>query len=433
MGDQVPFFTNYSDCLSFLYSALPMYQRVGASAYKKDLHNTLWMCQHLGHPETKFKSIHIAGTNGKGSTAHTIAAILQAAGYKTGLYTSPHLKDFTERIKINGQEVPHEKVLAFVNRHHAFMKDIQPSFFEWTVAMAFHYFAEESVDIAVIEVGMGGRLDSTNVIRPELSIITNISYDHKPFLGDTLWQIASEKAGVIKKGIPVVISEFQAEVWEVFQKKALEMEAPLFPAWEEVAITAHPEGGFAIKTTQVHLSNVIPQLKGAYQKANLQGIVAGVQVLRQRGFNIPDESIKRGIEMSVTLTGLKGRWQILQEQPLVICDTAHNEAGVRQVIDQLTKITHGQLHLILGMVADKEVDEILELFPRNAQYWFCQAQIPRAMEASVLAELAHRKGLQGKVVPMVNEALKEALSQAGPEDVIFVGGSTFTVAELENL
>jgi dihydrofolate synthase / folylpolyglutamate synthase len=429
-----PLFTDYAHCLQFLYQSLPMYQRVGASAYKKDLHNTLKMCEDLGNPQQKFRSIHVAGTNGKGSTSHMLAAIFQAAGYKTGLYTSPHLKEFTERIRINGQEMPQQKVLDFVNTYREFVDELQPSFFEWTVAMAFHHFSEEQVDIAIIEVGMGGRLDSTNVITPEVSVITNISFDHKQFLGDTLEKIALEKAGIIKPGVPVVVSEYQEEVWPIFVQKAETLQAPLTLATNRVRVMSSDNGCFQLEGMAAQeIPRLFPQLQGNYQRVNLPGVLATVEILRQRGYSLSPEVVKEGIERCVDLTGLKGRWQTLHLAPRVICDTAHNEAGLRWVIDQLMATPHRHLHMVLGVAADKELEPLFHILPRSASYWFCQAHIPRALDAHHLAQAAKEAGISGRVVLNVNEALQAALSECQPEDLVFVGGSNFTVAELHQL
>lgn len=423
----------YAQTLSYLYDALPMYQRTGPAAYKADLSNTIALCEALGNPERKFKSIHIAGTNGKGSSSHMLAAILQSAGYKTGLYTSPHLKEFTERIRINGREVEKSFVVDFVDRIKPVMERIAPSFFEMTVGMAFDYFVRQQVDVAVIEVGLGGRLDSTNVITPDLSLITNISWDHMALLGDTLPRIAFEKAGIIKKGVPVIISERQEEVEHVFTQRAAQLNSDIVFAKDIVQL--HPgDGGYDVyQQGSLWLEGLVPGLKGNYQQRNLPGVLTSALVLRELGYEIPDAAVMRGIAEVTTLTGLKGRWQILQERPLTICDTGHNESGIREVMGQLASLPHRKLHVVFGMVNDKERSKILNLLPDDAVYYFCQASLPRALDAKVLADEASRFGLRGEVIPDVNKALAKATSAAGRDDIIFVGGSTFVVAELENL
>ncbi len=432
---------NYTETLDYLYSRLPVFHRIGKAAYKADLNNTLAICAHLGNPQHKFKSIHVAGTNGKGSTSHLLAAILQLAGYKTGLYTSPHLKSFTERIRINGKEMPQEAVVEFVARHQAFIEELQPSFFELTVGMAFDYFAQEKVDIAIIEVGLGGRLDSTNVITPELSVITNISWDHADILGDTLEKIAAEKAGIIKAGIPVVISERQPEIAHVFTDKATEVDAPIYFADDEIqtrdfGVTSRGWRKIEIMDTSqddLLITHVDLGLLGEYQLKNVTGVWKSIELLRQRGWRINAMHLLKGIKKAARLTGLKGRWQILFEKPLTICDTGHNEGGIRLITEQLSHLTFQKLHMVLGTVNDKDPDKVLSLLPKDATYYFCQAQLPRAMDADVLAEKAATYGLRGTVIRDVNEALAEARRQATPEDVIFVGGSTFVVAELNEL
>lgn len=423
----------YPEVLDYLYQALPMYQRIGPAAYKANLDNTLALCEVLGNPERKFKSIHVAGTNGKGSTSHMLAAILQSAGYTTGLYTSPHLKDFTERIRVNGQEIERSFVVDFVDRMRPVLDRIQPSFFEMTVGMAFDYFARYPVDVAVIEVGLGGRLDSTNVITPDLSLITNISWDHMALLGNTLPKIAFEKAGIIKEGIPLIVSERQEEVEHVFLDRAGQLNAPIQFAPDVVQL--HPgDGGFDVyQQGSLWLEGLVCGLKGNYQQRNLPGVLAAVLTLRQRGYRIPDDAVMNGISLVTSLTGLKGRWQTLRERPLTICDTGHNEAGIREIVSQLQSTPHQNLHVVIGVVNDKDISHMLNLLPRNAVYYFCQASIPRAMDASLLAREASDVGLVGKVIRDVNEALRTAIDAAGPDDLVFVGGSTFVVAEVEDL
>ena len=416
-----------------MYQALPMFQRVGAAALKNDLSNTIRLCEDLGNPQLKFKSVHVAGTNGKGSSSHMIAAIMQAAGYKTGLYTSPHLKEFTERIRIDGREVDQHFIVDFVNRVKASIELIKPSFFELTVAMAFDYFARQEVDIAIIEVGLGGRLDSTNVILPEVSLITNISFDHMDLLGDTLEKIASEKAGIIKSKIPVVISEMQEEVKSVFTEKAKALDAPIQFANDHIHLRTGSDGLTAFHSGKRWLKHVHPQLRGDYQRKNIPGVLYIILTLREKGFKVPDESIRKGIEQVVTITGLKGRWQKLGESPLIICDTGHNSGGIREVVNQIRLTKHDHLHFVLGMVKEKDITHVLDLLPRDATYYFCQAKIPRALEAGLLAASAKEAGLQGQIIPDVNEAVRTAVKAAQHNDMVFIGGSTFVVAEVDGL
>lgn len=428
---------NYQETLDYLFNALPMFQRVGASAFKKDLSNTLALCAHLGNPERKFKSIHVAGTNGKGSTSHTLAAILQSAGFKTGLYTSPHLKSFTERVRVNGQEITELAVVDFVEANKAFLDELKPSFFEMTVALAFWYFAKEKVDIAIIEVGMGGRLDSTNVITPELSVITNIGWDHMQFLGNTLPLIAGEKAGIIKPNIPVVVSQTQEETTSVFIQKALENEAPIIFADQKFRLekVAATEPGLAKYTVSKdgETYSLDYGLMGDYQIFNLPGILESVNQLRSKGWKISNEALEKGLKEVTQLTGLKGRWQILGEKPTVIADTGHNEPGIRAILSQLKSYSFDRLWMVLGMVQDKDISKILALLPKDARYVFCQADLPRAMPAELLAEKAAEYSLKGEVISEVNQALQFARKNAGPNDLIFVGGSTFVVAEIDDL
>ena len=400
---------NYQETLQWMFAQLPMFQRVGESAFKKDLTNTLAFSKELGFPEKKFKSIHVGGTNGKGSTSHMLASILQEAGYKVGLYTSPHLKNFTERIRINGKEIPKRTVTAFVNTHKDFLESQKLSFFEMTVGMAFDYFANEKVDIAVIEVGLGGRLDSTNIITPLVAVITNIGYDHMQFLGETLPEIAGEKAGIIKEHIPVVIGEYQEEVASVFLKKAAEMKASI---------------QFASEDTTMYKSDLL----GDYQQSNTKTAVAAIKKLQ--GFSVSDENIKVGLQNVVNNTQLKGRWQILQQHPTVICDTAHNKAGLQIALSQLVRQEYEQLHIVLGVVSDKKVADIFPFFPKNAQYYFCKPNIPRGLSEVVLQQQAATFGLQGKTFSSVKKALNAALKSANQQDIIYVGGSTFVVAEV---
>jgi len=428
----------YQETLDYLFNALPIFQRVGKSAYKANLDNTLALCSRLGDPHQAFKSIHVAGTNGKGSTSHALASILQEAGYKVGLYTSPHLKSFTERIKINGKEISEEAVVAFVQKHKPFLEEIKPSFFEMTVAMAFAHFAAQQVDYAVIEVGLGGRLDSTNVITPLLSVITNIGYDHMQFLGDTLEAIAREKAGIIKPGVPVVISESHAETKAVFEEVAHAQDARIYFADAMISVISvenNPDESFReyrVEDRKGENSYRI-DLRGNYQQKNLAGILMAVEVLKESIAGLTEEVVKRGLCRIIANTGLKGRWQKLQERPLVFCDTGHNAEGIKMVVEQLRATPHQRLFFILGMSNDKDVAPVLSLLPREASYTFCEAKLPRAMSAESLQAQAEEFGLRGSVVADVNVALKQVLKEAGEDDLVFVGGSTFVVAELDNL
>ncbi|MEK0441979.1 MAG: hypothetical protein RL403_957 [Bacteroidota bacterium] len=431
---------NYQETLDYLFNALPMFQRVGASAYKADLTNTIALCTHLGNPQNHFKSIHVAGTNGKGSTSHALASIFQAAGYKTGLYTSPHLKSFTERIRINGEEINKDNVVEFVATHKDFLDQLQPSFFEMTVGLAFWYFAKHKVDIAIIEVGMGGRLDSTNVISPELCVITNIGFDHTQFLGDTLPLIAREKAGIIKEGVPVVISHTQQEIQSVFLQKATEMQARLVFAdqhWEVTRIQNPDQETSQLAKYLVKGSADAFELefglRGDYQRYNLPGILEAVEQMRNQGWILTKEEVKLGLVRVSEQTGLKGRWQILQTQPLTIADTGHNEAGILEVVNQLKRYIYSKLWIVIGMVNDKDISKVLDLLPKDAIYIYCQANLPRAMDAHLLASKAKEKGLMGQVIPRVSDAVEFARKNAGADDLIFIGGSTFVVAEIEDL
>ncbi|WP_339886004.1 folylpolyglutamate synthase/dihydrofolate synthase family protein [Polaribacter vadi] len=399
----------YEETLNWMFSQLPMYQKIGKTAFKKDLTNILAFAKELDNPEKKFKSIHVGGTNGKGSTSHMLASILQEVGYKVGLYTSPHLKSFTERIRLNGVEIPKEKVTSFIHKHKEFLENQKLSFFEMTVGLAFDYFADENVEIAIIEVGLGGRLDSTNIITPEVSVITNIGLDHTQFLGETLPEIAFEKAGIIKNNIPVIIGEKQAEVVAVFKKKAKECHSEIFFASDD----QHP-----YKT----------DLLGDYQKSNTKTVVAAIQQLK--GFQVSKEDIVNGLLNVVKNTNLKGRWQILQEHPKVIADTAHNKEGLEIVLQQLKKEKYNQLHIVLGVVSDKKLEEVFPLFPKSATYYFCKPDIPRGMSEKILKEAAYKYHLIGNSFDSVNQAFEMAKRRAGNEDVVYVGGSTFVVAEI---
>ncbi len=408
---------NYDQTIAYLYNAQPAFHQVGAAAYKPGLDNTMQLMQHLKNPHTLFRSIHVAGTNGKGSTSHLIAAVLQKAGYKVGLYTSPHLVDFRERIRINGNMIPKEKVVEFVAKHQPILENIRPSFFETTMAIAFDFFATEKVDIAVIEVGLGGRLDSTNIITPELSIITNIGIDHTEFLGHTLPEIAAEKAGIIKPHTPVIIGETHHQTAPVFIQKAKEVQAEIRFADNHQLSTALPI---------VRIINC--QLSGFYQTKNQRTVLAAIAQLQQQGWNISEETIKQGFENVCTLTGLRGRWEKLAENPLVICDTGHNAHGINDVVKQL-KTLSGTLHIVFGMVDDKDVEEVLKMLPSQAHYYFTQAQTKRAIPATELKKMAEKQGLHGQAYPTVEAAIQAAKEQATKADSIFIGGSNYIVGE----
>ncbi len=424
---------NYQEVLDFLYGSLPMFQRVGKVAFKKDLSNIVMLCNHLDAPHDKFKSIHIAGTNGKGSAAHSIAAILQSAGYKTGLYTSPHLKEFTERIKIDGIEIAKESVIDFVVKNKEDINKIKPSFFEMTVAMAFDYFAKQEVDIAVIETGLGGRLDSTNIITPILSLITNISLDHTGMLGDTLKEIAVEKAGIIKKGTPVIISEFQDVVDDVFEERARTLKVPLYFGSEHFQPVPKDNSLNIYKNETLFLENINLSLKGDFQLKNIAGVLQSIEILNKKGFEISAAHIVNGLENVADLTNFKGRWQVLSNSPLVICDIAHNEAGVKAMMHQIESTDYNKLFIVWGMVKDKDIDKILNLLPKEATYFFCEAKIPRAFDATDLYRKAEKHALKGIVIPEVNEAIDNAKLEATDSDLIFIGGSAFVVAEIDGV
>lgn len=425
---------DYQQTVDYLYQHLPMFTRVGAIALKKDLHNTLALCTLLGDPQHKFRSVHIAGTNGKGSTSHMLAAILQQAGYKTGLYTSPHLKDFRERIRVNGQMVPEGFIVEFVQQMRDAMETIQPSFFELTVAMAFHYFALEHVDIAIIETGLGGRLDSTNVVLPELSVITNISYDHMYILGNTLPEIAAEKAGIIKKGVPVVIGETQPEVQSVFTATAAALQAPVRFADQEWWVQ---EGSFStgnLQLTIVHkqsqqVKHLTLDMGGQYQEKNVLTVLSAVKALQQQHWDIPEQAVSEGLAHVKKLTGLRGRWEIAGAHPRLVMDVGHNEAGIREIVQQLEHSVFQKLHIVVGFVKDKAVNDVLSLFPVTATYYFCKAQIPRALDEQSLASMAAAHGLNGHAYTTVQEALQAAKQHAHKDDLILVCGSFFIVAE----
>lgn len=423
---------NYQQAVDYLYQNLPIFQRVGAPAIKTGLTNTIALCEALGNPHQKFKSIHIAGTNGKGSTSHMLAAILQCAGYKTGLYTSPHLKNFTERIRVNGKEADKQFVVDFVNNVQPLIERIQPSFFEITVAMAFKYFVNQKVDVAIIEVGLGGRLDSTNIIHPILSVITNIGMDHMDLLGDTLDKIASEKAGIIKDNVPVVISERQ-DIADIFVRKSNEHHAPIYFATDSFSAEINDEKYTIFKREKVFLNDLALDLKGDYQNQNLMGVVQVVDILRELNFELPDNSVRNGLRNVTSLTGLKGRWQKLGDRPIVVCDTVHNSDGIKYIVKQIHKQDWQNLHMVIGMVKDKDIGKVLSLLPKEAHYYFCQSKIPRALDAYELQAKAKEFGLIGETIPDVNEAITYAKKSATPADMIFIGGSTFVVAEIDEL
>lgn len=486
---------NYQDTLDYLYNSAPLFQQVGADAYKEGLETTRLLDEHFGHPHRNFHTIHVAGTNGKGSCSHTLAAIIQRAGYRVGLYTSPHLVDFRERIRVNGEPVPEQYVIDFVERERAFFEPLHPSFFELTTAMAFHYFDDEKVDVAVIEVGMGGRLDCTNIITPDLSIITNISLDHTQFLGHTLAEIAEEKAGIIKPGVPVVIGESTPETKEVFERKAHEVGAPIFFAqepfsegieqtYDRLESKGEPLSGDAqtygddskrsgrlkelegelkeetgeqlhvglhvdrLENREKTLTEIISkrhiaefqkemtehpveyELKGLYQEKNRQTILTALPLLLERGYKLTPAHIREGFAQVVELTGLQGRWQQLQENPRMICDTGHNVGGIAYIAEQLKQEHYNTLRIVIGMVNDKDIRGVLALLPKEAVYYFTQASVKRAMPAEEFARMAKEAGLRGEHYPDVVTAVREAQKESLPEDLIFVGGSSFIVADL---
>jgi len=425
----------YQQTIEYLFSRLPMYSRIGAAAFKKDLTNTIILCEDIGNPHHKFKSIHVAGTNGKGSVSHMLAAILQTAGYKTGLYTSPHLKDFRERIKVNGVEINEKFITDFTEKIKPLIEEIEPSFFEITVAMAFDYFAKQEVDIAVIEVGLGGRFDSTNIITPELSVITNIGWDHMNILGDSLEKITFEKGGIIKPNIPVVIGETIPESKPIFEKIASEKNAPLHLAtkernvasweWEKHELIVEIAENGKTDHKKYHLD-----LPGIYQSKNLLTVLETCSVLKDLEYDIDENEIRQGLQKTKKLTGLHGRWEVIHENPAIVLDVGHNEDGIKQIIQQIELTTHHELHIIIGMVKDKEIDTVLSLLPHSANYYFTQAHIPRALPAETLKEKAGEFNLKGKTYPDVNEAIKEAKSKSHKDDLILICGSVFLVGEV---
>ena len=412
-----------------------MFTRVGAIAFKKDLHNTIALCESLDNPQNKFKSIHVGGTNGKGSTSHMLSAILQECGYKTGLYTSPHLIDFRERIRINGEMISKEFVVDFTERTKALVEEVTPSFFEVTVAMAFSYFAKNQVDIAVIEVGLGGRLDSTNIITPELSIITNISLDHTNLLGSTIKEIASEKAGIIKTNVPVIIGEFDEETAEIFREKAQDTNSEIIFANQllEASNAVFADDALTSQITRngtVIYDDLILDLGGSYQLKNILSVLTAIEYLRKQGFVLPEEKIYNALRRVKKLTGLQGRWSVLGQKPLIICDTGHNEAGIQEVVKNLSRLKYNTLHVVLGMVKDKDISSVLAKLPKQAYYYFCSPNLERALPAPELQSQALEHNLNGKSYESVTTAFENAKLKASEEDVIFIGGSTFVVAEV---
>ena len=425
----------YNQALEFLFSRLPAYHRIGKAAYKASLDNTIALDGYFGHPHLKFRSVHVAGTNGKGSVSHYTASVLQEAGFKTGLYTSPHLKDFRERIRVNGEMIPEQEVISFVEAHSWIMESLQPSFFELTMAMAFDYFARSGVEVAVVEVGMGGRLDSTNIISPLLSVITNIGHDHMEFLGNTLEAIAAEKAGIIKSQTPVIIGETHPETEKVFRSKAAQMNAPVIFADKSFECTL---GAFDNDTglrnysvtrnpCRLSFSGETP-LGGIYQQKNIQTVFAAAEILKPL-FSVSDKNVTDGIRNVLSNTHLAGRWQILNRDPLTICDTGHNREGLEYVISQIKSLGKKKTHIVIGFVNDKDIDPVLPLFPSDAVYYFTRASIPRALDEKILKEKAAIAGLKGESYPTVKEAVKAASENAGRDDLVFIGGSTFIVAE----
>jgi len=430
---------NYQQTLDYLYSQLPMFHRIGKAAYKADLNNSLALTRYLGNPEKKFRSIHIAGTNGKGSVAHMLASVFQEAGYKTGLCTSPHLKDFRERFRINGKMMPREFLMEFVDNHKPFFEKLQLSFFEMTIAMTFDYFAKEKVDIAIVETGLGGRLDSTNIITPELSVITNIGLDHTNLLGDTLQAIAFEKAGIIKNSVPVVVGKTRVEARKVIADKARECASEIFFADEEYAV---------INTSKVFIDNIpmlrfslkgkgkrrefLSSLTGTYQYENICTVASAVDVInKQTDFNLSENNLQMGLRNIVSNTGIAGRWQVLSQNPTVVCDTGHNLDGMQKVLENIAGISYEKLHFVLGMMADKDVLEILDILPqKETTYYYCKPEVPRGMDANTLMGFATSRGLTGNSYQSVSDAYKSALKAACENDLVFIGGSSFVVAEV---
>ena len=418
-----------------MFNKLPMYQLIGGAAYKADMNNTIQLLNLLDNPQNNFKTVHVAGTNGKGSVSHMLASVFQEAGYKTGLYTSPHLRDFRERIRINGEMIPEENVMQFMEAYKDKFETMGLSFFEMTVGMAFDYFSKEKIDIAIVEVGMGGRLDSTNIITPELSIITNIDFDHMKFLGDTRAKIAYEKAGIIKPGIPVVIGETHPETQQVFIDKAQECNSPILFAdqvfdCDKIHIESYTEQKYDVwKNSELYMEALEIPLMGNYQQKNLTTVMCALDLLRNK-FDLSEDIIRDGIAKVIRNTHLMGRWQILCKDPLTIADTGHNVAGIKEVVLQLAEMQYNKLHFVLGMVNDKDIDSVLQLLPHSAEYYFCKADIPRGLDANILAQKAFDLGLRGQVFESVSHAYRSAINNAHFGDVVFIGGSNFTVAEV---
>lgn len=427
---------DYQESLNWLFEQLPMYQRQGASAYKANLNNTLALDRYFKHPHQKFKSIHVAGTNGKGSVSHMLASVLQESGYKVGLYTSPHLKDFRERIRINGEMISKDFVVQFVEDHQPIFKEIKPSFFEMTVAMAFEYFAQEQIDVAVVEVGMGGRLDSTNIITPDLSIITNIGLDHTAFLGNTLTEIAKEKAGIIKKDVPLIIGETQQETETVFKDIASHAKTNIYFADQyyfvdyEMLSLDNKQLFNIRKNQEVIYSDLKLDLLGSYQKKNIITVLRSIDLLIEKSYKIDREIMCQALGKVMKNTGLMGRWQTLGVNPNIICDTGHNLEGIKEVVSQINQTPFENLHFVFGVVNDKNIEKILDILPKNATYYFTKANIPRALNQSLLKEKANKHGLKGESYEKVEMALRNAKKNANPNDLIFIGGSNFVVAEV---
>lgn len=427
----------YQQAIDFLFTQLPVYQNIGTLAYKAGLDNTLALDEYFGHPHLKFKTIHVAGTNGKGSVSHTTASILQHAGYKVGLYTSPHLKDFRERIRINGQMIPEQEVVDFVEKHRPIIERVAPSFFEMSTLMAFDWFARSGVDVAVVEVGLGGRLDSTNIITPVVSVITNISFDHTQMLGDTLPAIAGEKAGIIKPGVPVVVGQTDAETESVFVDKAKSGESPIVFAdkvrkVESAVVTADRLNLSISRGEHTEFDCLSLDLMGVYQKKNILTVLSVFDIIKNV-LRVSDADILAGASSVIATTGLKGRWQKLSDRPLMFCDTGHNDDGIRQIVEQFKLQKYNKLHIVIGMVSDKDHAKVLSQLPTDAVYYFTNASVPRALKAELLAEKAKTYGLKGKCFPSIPLAMEEAKKNATADDLIFIGGSTFTVAEIPEL
>lgn len=425
---------NYQETLNYLYTSAPLFQQVGKDAYKAGLETTNKLDAYFGHPHRSFRTIHLAGTNGKGSCSHTLAAILQSAGYRVGLYTSPHLVDFRERIRVNGEMVSEEFVIGFVEKHRGFFEPLHPSFFELTTAMAFHYFVMQKVDVAVVEVGLGGRLDCTNIIRPDLCVITNISFDHVQFLGDTLGKIAAEKAGIIKPGVPVVIGETTAETKPVFARKAAEVQATIVFAEEENRLTGFrftEDGRYVYQT--VGYPDLVGELGGFCQTKNTNTLLSAVERLQKVGYRFSENDVRNGFAHVCELTHLMGRWQKLSSSPAMYCDTGHNVGGIQYIVRQLSCQHYRRLHMIIGMVNDKDISGVLSMLPRDAVYYFTQASVKRALPAGRVKELAMQAGLSGEAYPSVQAAVQAARSASASDDFIFVGGSSFIVADLLSL